>query len=90
MYLAVGLGFLGVVVLAVAQLTEASGRRTWTAAATCATLAVSIWAMLAFAEPAVCQALGGESFRNGSEHACGNEFGGNGTNNSSEGITFFD
>jgi hypothetical protein len=40
----------------------------------------TIWAVLKFAEPEVCEALGGESVVNADERVCRNEWGGNGNN----------
>jgi hypothetical protein len=47
-------------------------------------LTVSIWALLVLAEPAVCEALGGETVGTASERACRNEWGGNGNNDPGE------
>ena len=40
----------------------------------------SIWVSLKYAEPTVCEALGGESLVNGPDRVCRNEWGGNGNN----------
>lgn len=84
LYVAIILGVAGLVLVVLSYWSERPHerrRRIVLGAAGIAglLLAVSIMAALQFAQPTVCQALGGEWFQE-RDNVCRNEWGGNGNN----------
>jgi hypothetical protein len=83
--IAVILAVVGFGLIALASAESGPSRRGWRVVtgvlgASFLIATVSIWASLVFAEPQVCELLGGESVVNGPDRACRNEWGGNGSN----------
>ena len=88
-YLSVTLAIATFVLLAVGSGEATARRKTWfAAAAVCLVTTVSLVAGLLHAQRPICTTLGGEWIAE--EHACRDEFGGNGNNDPDNGLTFSD
>jgi hypothetical protein len=83
---AAGLTLLGLIVLGLGWL--AGIRRVRIAGAACLGVTATIFALLAFAEPTLCRALGGDVKPDGRHTSCQDEWGGNGNNDSGNPISF--
>jgi hypothetical protein len=78
-YLAMGLAFLSLVMLALGSFTDGNARRAWSAgAALCVVATILMFAGLVGAQRQICSTLGGEWIAE--NEACRNEWGGNGNN----------
>jgi hypothetical protein len=87
MFIVFGLAFLAFTFLLASRIVEDGWRRIWVAMACVVVVAaLAIGGGLVFAQRPVCIALGGSWVPD--EDACRNEWGGNGSNDSSEGVTF--
>jgi len=88
-YVSIVLAVAALVLLAVALGDEARARKRWLVAAlTCLVTTVTLVAGLLHAQRPICTTLGGQWIAD--EHACRDEFGGNGNNDPDNGMSFSD